>query len=251
MGKLHELLAVEGDLGGTAARIMEEAKVTFNKKPDLFLGAVRTVKMLDDERSGEDTVEVKERTTTVPDKMRYVRDMVVPYYDAVLQKEATNQLATADLEVNGVFLGSGLPATFLLGLETKLKALRSVYETMPTLQPGFKWIEDENAGDDVYVQDQPAVGMKTEKTIQHKVLVDSTDKHPAQVEKWTADVPVGRIETTHSSGMISSADKHTLLSNLDAVLRAVKQARQRANTAEVVDSTIGRKIFDLIHDGLI
>ena len=252
MGKLHELLAVEGDLGGTAARITEEAKVTFHKKADLFMGQVRTVTMLAEERQGENQTDVKERTTTVGDKLRYVRDTVVPYYDAVFQKELTNQGAMADLVMpDGEVIATDLPATFLLGLETKLKALRQMYEMLPTLQPGIKWVEDDNEGVGVYRQEHPAVNMKTEKTLQYKVMVDPTDKHPAQVEKWTADVPVGRIETVQTSGMISSGDKSEILGNIDVILQAVKRARQRANTAEVVERHVGRAIFDKIHDGLV
>ena len=38
-GKLHELLAVEGDLGGASKKLMVEAANTFSKKTDHFMGS--------------------------------------------------------------------------------------------------------------------------------------------------------------------------------------------------------------------
>ena len=40
--KLHEILAVESDLEKVAGNIIAEAKVTFNKKANLFVGSVKT-----------------------------------------------------------------------------------------------------------------------------------------------------------------------------------------------------------------
>ena len=48
MGKLHELLAVEGDLKGTDDKIRREAVDTFNKRKDHFVGFSRTYQPLDD-----------------------------------------------------------------------------------------------------------------------------------------------------------------------------------------------------------
>ena len=46
--------------------------------------------------------------------------------------------------------------------------------------------------------------------------------------------------------MISPSEKSVLLSRIDKLIMAVKQARQRANTQEVVKTTIGKEIFNYI-----
>jgi hypothetical protein len=246
MPQLHELLAVEGELSSITAKVQSEAGNTFAKKPDTYRGFVRAVNMLDPTRSGEDTTEDKPVGDTVQSKLEYVAGHTARYWDALLQKEASNQTARADLIVDGVTIATGLPATFLLGLETRLGKLRDMYAAIPTLDPGMKWDADPAQGAHIY-RTEPKVNFKTEKVVKSKVLYDATDKHPAQIEKWTEDAPVGRIEVTHFSGMMSVAEKSNVLGRIDKLLRAVKKARQRANTAEVVDMHVGKALFEFIH----
>lgn len=245
--KLHEILAVEGDLDATAKKIMDEAIVTFTKKPDHFLEAHREQRMFDDARANENTDETKTIVTTVDAKLDYVRRHVVKYLDTFAKKEATNQVAKADLVVDGVVLSKDLPATLLLGLESRLKTLRAVYEAIPTLQPGLDWVEDKGRGAGIYRSEHPEERMKTEKQVQHKVLYEATKEHPAQLEKWSADVPVGKITLRHWSGMLSPADKSDLLGKVDTLIRAAKKARQRANATEVVNIKLGEVLFKHIH----
>lgn len=249
MAKLHELLAVEGDLEGTYKKILEETTTTFAKKPGLFFGFSKELEMFADSAGGLETPnEYQELTDTVHSKLEYTASSVKRYFDAVLQKEMTNQTARADLVVDGKVIADLLPATFLLGLETKLKALRKVYEAIPTLAPGKKWVPDPTKGEHVYLTDRPDEKFKTAKTFKHKVLYEATDKHPAQIEKWEETENVGKYVTTTWSGMLTSAEKSEMIGRLDKLLRAVKKARQRANTAEVVKGSIGDKLFAFINN---
>lgn len=80
--------------------------------------------------------EHKEMVTTVHDKLDYMLNQhIVPYLDAVLQKERANQDAKADIVVDGIVLAKDVPATFLLGLEEKLKRVHEVLDKIPTLAP--------------------------------------------------------------------------------------------------------------------
>lgn len=246
MAKLHEILAVEGDLEATAKKITNEAINTFSKKPEHFVEMQRDLKMFDDDRQRENTSERKEMVTTVADKLKYVRGSVGRYLNAFATKEATNQVAKADLVVNGETLLESVPATVLLGLESKLKHLRAMYETIPTLQPGIRW-DHEPTIENVYVQAKPEERFKTEKTLKYKILHEATKEHPAQIETWYSDDPVGQITVQHWCGMLSPAEKSQLLRRLDELIRATKKARQRANTADVVDLEIGDLVFDYIH----
>jgi len=245
MAKLHELLAVEGDLEGTFKKILQETKKTFSDKPTFFLSWQRELKMFDS-NAPEPPVERQEMVTTVYDKLKYNNMHTVNYFNAISQKERTNQNAKADLIIDGKAIAKDVPATLLLGLESRLKLLRQTYESIPTLAAGKKWEKDETLGKDIYVDSEPEEKFKTAKTFKHKVLYEATKDHPAQIEKWEEFENVGKYRQRVWSGMLSPSEKSLLLGRVDTVIRAVKKARQRANNTDVVDFTIGRIIIDYI-----
>jgi len=244
--KLHEILAVEGDVAGANKTILAETFNTFAKKGELFNGFVRTLQMLQD-GAPEAPTEYKEVDTTVDKRLDYQKDFVTRYLDVVLQKESTNQNAKADIEVDGVVLAKDVPATFLLGLESKLKQLRDVYSAIPTLPPGIKWIPDTTKEEGIFMSEKPEEQFKTEKVIVPQILYEATKEHPAQVDKIVESKNVGKYSKTLWTGTISSAKKSALLGKIDKLSRAVKKARQRANTEVVVKRTIGKELFDYIH----
>lgn len=248
MGKFHELLAVEGDLQRTAEHVCAEAETTFGNRQAHFWGQTKTVRFFDEARSGENTEETKAMESTVDDKLGYVAQMTSRYYDAVLQKDMTNQKAKADLIVEGKTIAANLPSSFLLGLEQKLARLRAVYNVMPTLNPGTVWIPDPDQGEGVFVS-EVVKQMKTEKVIKPIVLYEATKEHPAQVKETSTDVPVAAIETTAFSGMLTVARKSEILDRLDKLIRAVKKARQRANNIDAEKAKVGMKLFDYINEG--
>jgi hypothetical protein len=243
---MHELLAVEGDLQGTVKKLSAETIRTFNKSEG-FLGQHRKLQMFD--ASQQDNVvadEYREMTTTVSAKLDYLSKAIVKYFDAVLQKEATNQVAVADLVVEGTILATAVPATFLLGMESRLKEFRNVLEVIPTLAPGIAWVKDETAGKGVYRIQNADEKLKTAKTFMHKVLYEATDRHPAQIERWEEQVAVGKYVTNVSSGMMSPAEKSEVLGRTDILIQAVKKARMKANMTDIVEREVGDKMFNFI-----
>lgn len=256
MPKLHELLAVEGDLEGTYKQILEETLNTFTKKPNHFMGAEKTCRIFDENKQ-DDTpaTQRQELVTTVHDKWNYTQKHVIRYLDAVLQKESTNQQAVADIVVDGIKIAESVPATFLLGLETKLKNIRKVLSAAPTLPPAIKWEKDTGLGENVYRRSHPEKTFKTAKTFQHKVLVpaqfpkegEGGQSLPAQIEKWEETQNVGEYTTEQWSGMLSPTEKSVMLGRLDTLIRSVKKARQRANTTDVVKHSIGEKLFNFVN----
>ena len=246
MSKLHELLAVEGDLEGTYKKVLQESQTQFEKHPERYFGQQQRVEMFDADAPVEADIH-KQMDDTVMDKIEYTVGHIVRYLDAVLQKERTNQEATADIVVDGITIATSVPATFLLGLETKLKAIRQVYEAIPTLQPGIKWEPDESQGKGVFRRVHPDEKFRTKKVRKNHVLAEPTKEHPAQVEVYTEDEKVGRVITDTWCGMISPAEKSAILGRLDKLTRAVKKARQKANTAEVTKVTIGKELFEFIN----
>lgn len=246
MAKLHEVLAVEGDLEKTARAILDEASVTFTKKPDHFLGQMRSLIMFDAERAVENMKEEKALVTTVRDKLVYVFSHLSRLYDTTSRKECTNQAARADIVVDGETLVAQVPATLLLSMESRLRAVKELCEQIPTLEPGKPWALDPVRGDGIYVTTAPEVRFRAEKAKRHQVIVPPTEQHPAQVEVWDENVNVGKYETTHWSGAYSPADKSALLARIDKLIRAVKKARQRANNTEVISKPIGDAIFNYL-----
>lgn len=244
--KLHEILAVEQDVEKVATNIIDEAKVTFTKKANLFMGQLKTAEMFDND-APTPAAEVIKLEETVPSKLKYVGKSVARWLDVVLQKEATNQQAVADLVVDGVTLATAVPATFLLGLENKVKRLRDMYLHIPTLQPGIRWEPAPSEGEDVFTAADPIERFITQKTTKSTVLYEATKEHPAQIDKWNEDVKVGRYIIRATSGMITPARKAEILDRLDKLGQAAKAARMRANSTEVLNANIGRTLVDYIN----
>jgi hypothetical protein len=253
MAKLHEIIAVEGGLQTTARKINEETIKTFGRRDEHFVGHTKETKHFADDDAKLDTSESKEMVTTVMDRLLYGTAANVRAMDAYMQKEATNQTAHADLVVDGVMLATQVPAIVLLGLETRITELRAVYEAIPTLAPGPTWEldTDRRKAGGVYRSANPDSTFRTRKTVRPIIMAPATDKHPAQVQAITEDVPVARIVTHHWSGMMTSAQKSDLLGRIDKLLRGLKRARQRANDATLVDRKIGGDIFAYLHGGIV
>jgi len=246
--KLHELLAVESDAEGVAKNVSREAIVTFTKRVEHFSGHHRTLKLFED--TGEDMSaheQRKELDTTVADKLSYMEGQLSKYWDVVYQKERANQTAVADIVVEGKTIATNVPATYLLGLEKKLQQYREVCFNIPTLSPGINWVPDPSIGVNVYRAEPPEKNFKTAKDFRHRVLYEATERHPAQIEKWEETKNVGVYTRNVWSGMMSTSDESELLDRIDMLIRAVKQARRRANGVEVETDKIASKLFDFIH----
>lgn len=244
--KLHEVLAVEPSLEKTANRLMKESQHTFSKD-SLFKGFARYLEMFKDEDKRLETSEEQKLETTVDENLDYIVPHISKWLDANLQKEKTNQVARADLDIPGVGKIEGLPATFLLGLETKLVKVRQVYEQIPTLPPGINWVEDPMERPGVYKTSIANVQFKTKKDPEFRTVAPATKEHPAQVQKVDRTIETGKYVTTGFCGMMTPFEKAERITRIDFLLREVKKARMRANNAEVVKDRIGEKIFEYIN----
>jgi|PlaIllAssembly_1097288.scaffolds.fasta_scaffold00061_11 hypothetical protein len=249
--KLHEVLAVESDLAAAAEKIMAETIVTFTKKEDHFHAHHKRLEMFDEARKQEEAgaETAKQLVDTVPSKLDYTAQALAKYWNVVAQKECTNQMAKADVVIDNVTVLADMPATFLLGMETKLKKLRAVLEAVPTHAPGVDWVPDPDTGRDVYKSKTPQVARREEKDFDFRVLYEATKEHPAQIEKWNANRVVGTYYTTSWTSTISPAQKSELLERCDTLIRAVKKARMRANETEVVKVSPGKALMDFVLSG--
>ena len=246
MGELHEILAVEKSLETVAKKLIAESKKTFGK-PQLFSGAIKKLHLFDDKLSHLETSDEIKLDTTVNENLEYTFNEVAKYWDAVAQKDLANQSACADVVVDGKIILQNMPATTLLGLEAKLNEIRKLFDAIPTLQPGKDWsIDESNKMPHVYKSGSSDIKHKTETFIEPVVLYEATKEHPAVVKEVSKVNIVGEYKTDFWSGMVSPHTKAKWLLNLEKVLVAVKQARQRANKQKVEPVIVGSAIFDFI-----
>jgi hypothetical protein len=247
VGKLHQLLAVEGDLNQKGKLILEETTATLSKKQDLFDGLLKTY--ISSEDNGEQIPpESKEIVTTVAEKLDYAKDAVIKSIDATISKEETNASGNAKAPLildDGTDFGT-LSATSLIALEKFLVRIRETYKAIPTLDPSRSWKKNPTVDRAIYSSPTETKfrSVKKSKVI---TLAPETDKHPAQVQLVQDDIQVGKYETVYSSGRLQPIDKSGLLNKIDTLILAVKQAREAANQVDAINVKLGEKIFNYIN----
>ena len=258
MGKLCEVLAVEGDAQGRAVKLINETTQVFKNKENLFKGKRRQLVLFGKSPDKEEemmAIEAKDSTftkveTTVPDSLNYLGCILGRYWDVMFQKEATNQLAKADIVMeDGSILMKDVPVTFLLCMENRLKDLRPVLDSIPTLPPGIDWRVDADYSLSNVYKTPDLNDVKTKEDTDYRIVAQPTDKHPAQVVAVKTTFNIGRYITTDWSGMISPAEKARLLEHFDKIASAIKQSRQRANLTEAVKLQVGDSLVGALFGG--
>lgn len=251
MGKLHEVLMVAPDLVKTAVTANEKAINTMVKEPTHFLGSEKTVEYFDDHDAHLNTTETTALTLRVFDVLKGLVGPNSRAWDIVLQKEAANQKAVADIEIDGQTLAQHVPATVLLTMETKLQELRKVYLAIPTLAPGIDWVPDATRGAGTWKANKELENLRTKKTVRPILMHPATEHHPAQVSAINEDMPVAKTQEKRWSAMLTEAQKTELLNRLEQLTSAVKTARQRANNQDVENRQFGKQLFDFLHKGIV
>ncbi len=235
---LHEIVAIEADVKGQAARIEAEALDTFVKKQNLFDGKTRTYKARTEGGAFKEA-EYNPVQETVLKKLAWVVEAQVRNVDLLVTKETANLRAAADIIINDVIIAANVPVTALVNLENKFKRFRVLLESAPTLNPTKDW---KSTPEGIW-ETAPAVTTSIEKEEAFLTVSAATDKHPAQVQKILKDFPAGDWTLTEKSGRITSAKKADLIGKCDEMIRALKTARERANNIEVDQAKIGENLF--------
>lgn len=173
-------------------------------------------------------------------------DVVAPLtrlFDLTATVDAGNQMATANVKVDGVIILAEVPVSTLLYLERKLNDLKAFVDKLPVLDPAATW---EPGDDGLSWKTVPTTKVRTKKTPRVLEKSPATDKHPAQVEVWYEDNVVGDWTTIEFSGAISAKRQRELATKVVKLQEAVKVAREEANMTEVPDVKIGEAIFDFL-----
>lgn len=249
MAKLHELLAVEGQLKGQAQATRTELAATFSKKRHLFEEKIVTFHP-NTEGAPTVTEQQSDLQSKVRDELSWIADIWSKAIDVSFMVAEANTHAVSDVVLeSGAVLLRDVPATALLELEKRGAEIRELIMAIPTLDPAKGFTLDDDRGANVY-RAREVAKTRTKKEAKVVVLYPATTEHPAQVQMISEDVPVGRIVEREWSGLITPAEKGRLIERAEEFARAVKTARQRANEAVVaVDSQndeVGKAIFGFV-----
>lgn len=250
MGKLFELLAAEKTLTSAADKLVKESIAKFHKADQYFRGQIKTLRMIEDTPQNKATEaaarDEKQVAINVSETLAYTFDHWAKAEDCIFQKNSTNQRATADLMFRGTIVQPDVPVDELMGLEMRLKDLRGLIDQVPTLDASKDWEPDPNRGAGFLRSKNIDTTTKTEKIMTAVVLYEATEKHPAQVKEASADKVVGSFETRYLSGCATTVGKSEAIKVIDDLIVECRQARNRANTVDTVNVSIGKKITDLI-----
>lgn len=233
--RLHEVLAAEDTVTQAADKVTQETSHKFKNISEFFMGRIRTLARIKD--SAEDKAieaanrQEKSLPTNVPATVDYTMRLIGNALALKLAKHATNQVAQADIELDGKVLMANVPVDFLLDLEKLLPRWREMFLAMPTLDPSKEWVPQQKG---IWKTKTPAISAQTEKILYPVTLAPATDRHPAQVKEASKDITVGTFEEHTFSGAATTQQKADLIALCDKLITAVKQARMRANSVEVV-----------------
>lgn len=177
------------------------------------------------------------------DAINLVTDRMRTLMDITATKDYANCHARADVVVDGEPFLENAPVTFLLFLEKELRDLATFVLNMVELDGGETWEADPNLG---LYRSAPVETQRTKKLQRPIVLYNATDKHPAQTQLITEDIPIGKWITTKFSGAIPRPKKREILERIHKLEDAVKFAREHANGREADEIKVGDKVLGYI-----
>lgn len=242
MTRLNQIIAIEKGAKDEAERTAAFAYHQLQKpEPLAGISKVYTSTVENGDEQPPQGIRVQ---YTVEEALRASAAKTARYLDLLGTKEASDQRAAADVVVDNTVFLKAVPVLFLLGLERQLNEELVEARKLPTLSPEHEWDPYDARGVSV---SKPFTTKSGKKVPRNHVKAAATDKFPAQVETYFEDTIVGTWETRHFSGAASVARKQQIIERLVKLIAAVQQAREEANTTEVIDFKVGDKVFGYIY----
>lgn len=240
--KLHELLPAESSLEQQSEKTRKDLIQTFEKKRNHF--EERLVTFIPNTEGAEPSTEEQLAIqTTVKKELAWWGGHLKKALDASLRVADANTRARADITLDdGKLIAQNVPATALLELEKRVAEIHALVGHIPTLDPSRGFTPDTDRGEGIF-KGRDIKKERTKKVQKVVVLHEPTKEHPAQTQLVPEDIVIGVIQEQVWSGLITSAAKAEMLDRCEQLLRAVKQARARANEQEV---DVNQKIGDAI-----
>lgn len=250
MAKLHELLATDSSTKGQAQKTRTDLQHSFEKRRHLFSEKLVTHKYESDRAD-----EIKDQSTiqsTILKEVDWITNIITKAIDVSFAIDIANTHANADIVLeDGSILAKEVPATALLQLEKRLREVNEFVKAIPTLDPAKGFERDTTREPGVY-KAREVVKPRTEKVEEWIIVVPVTPQHPAQTQKITKDVRIGTIQELEWSSLITPAVKAEILERGESLLRAVSQARSRANDQDLDTKAhkIGKSLLDYVFQPL-
>ena len=241
MAKLNQIIAVERGVKSRSFQELTEAHHTL-QKPALLTGIARTYRPKDDEGEAlpPESTKVQMKAEEI---IQQTAAILTRLFDVTATKDWANNIARADVALDGQPLLTQVPVTYLLFLEKQLVDLHTFVKKLPTLDASETWSFD--AAADCWAT-EPVQTVKTKKIPRNHVKAEATEHHPAQVEVYYEDIAVGYWRTVKFSGALPGKRVSELLDRVERLQQAVKFAREEANNTEVADQKVGEKVFQFL-----
>ena len=238
MTKLNQIVAIEKGVK-TSSQTELTHQYQLLQKSALLSGISRTYQPKDEEGEALPPESTKVQVK-VDDVLVRIADTMTRLFDVTATKEWANTTAHTDVVVDGKPLLRDVPITYLLFLEKRLIDLHTLISKLPLLDGAEDWEHDPST--DVW-RTPPTRTLRTKKVPRNHVKAEATEHHPAQVEMYFEDIPVGTWTTVKFSGALPAQRVNELTARVDKLAEAVRFARESANEAEVTDHKVGQKVF--------
>lgn len=241
MTKLHQIIAIEQGVAADASRAGDAAKTMFRDDAHLS-GVTRTYQPRadDGDKLPPEGTLVQIRTHDV---LQDVARRLGRLYDVTYSREEGNTRARADVKFGTHVVLADVPVGYLMFLARSLGELRDMVVRLPVLDPAFEW--HWNSVSDCYSTD-PYQTVRPQKVPRNHEIAPATKEHPAQVQVFMEDKPVGDWTTTKFSGAMKAADVKAMLHRIDQLIEAVKFAREEANSVEAASANPGETILSYV-----
>lgn len=214
------------------------------QKPGEFVGRVRTFKPINDADVLPDEIQIVQ--SRVPELLDEATAELTKLFDhqAAVDWGNANPEVRGKVIVGGKVLLDDVPVPYLLFLEKQLKDWVAILKRLPQLDPTQQWHWD---ADREEFFTEPALTAKTKRVTKHTVVVQATDRFPAQTASQDDDVVIGHWHTVYRSGAIHRKRARQLLERAEELADAVKVAREEANSKDVVSKRgIGATVFKFL-----
>jgi hypothetical protein len=236
--RLSQIIAVEKGVKSDAARKLTDLHHQV-QKPALLSGLSRTYQPRADDGDKLPPESTKVQVTA-DDVIAGAQAALTRLFDVTYTKDHANTAAVANIAVDGTVILAGVPVTYLLFLEKQLTDMHTFIAKLPVLDPSEEWGWDDARG---CYKTPPVQTVRSKKVLRNHVLAEATKEHPAQVQVYSEDVPEGDWTTVKFSGALPASRVRTLAERVVKLQRAVKFAREEANTTEVADRKAGEAVF--------
>lgn len=237
--RLAQVIGHEKDIRQSAYESLTEIHKN-SMKPDMVTGLTKeySPKNEGDEKLPAEKTLVKFSTT---DALEEASQFMTELFDITLTRDSGNAGISVSLKIGDTVLIEKVPGTYLLFLKKQLDDWKKFVNSLQTLDPAkeWKWVDGN-------WRSEPVVTNRTKKEKKALVLYDATEKHPAQVQAYDEDVPVGTWTTVYLSGAIPVTRKKELLARIAQLEKALVEAQEEVNSNLVEQREGGKAIFDFL-----